>query len=72
MTIKLFQIEVLKDGTKRLQSQMLAGTDTANFIMRTDGVMLFYAKGNDGFGFYPYDKPYVIVGYIKDLKNQVL
>lgn len=70
--IKLLKAGELEDGTVRFQSQLLVGTNTADFIMDTDGVMKNYGKGNKGFDFYPYDEPYEIVLNKRDMFKQSL
>lgn len=70
--IKLFKAGELSDGTQRFQSQLLVGTDTADFVMGTDGVMRFYNNGDKGFGFYEYLKPYEIVSNKSDMVYQEL
>jgi len=70
--IKLFKAGELSDGTQRFQSQLLVGTDTADFVMGTDGVMRFYNNGEAGFGFYEYTEPFEIVSNKSDMMYQEL
>ena len=58
--IKLLKIDELSDGTQRFQSQLLVGTKTADFIMRSDGIMRCYGYGNKGFDYYEYSKAYQV------------
>lgn len=73
--IKLLEIESVKiqgKTTRRFQSQLQVGTDSADFVMREDNVMMFYDYGEKGYGFYPYNKAYEIVDSIEDMKYQPL
>lgn len=68
--IKLLQISD-SDGVIRFQSQLLVGSDTADFIM--DGnVLKHYSYGNRGFNFYETDIPYEIVKNKEDMSYQAL
>lgn len=59
-TIKLLQVGVLQDGTKRFQTQL--HESCTNFIMGKDGVMMHYDyKQPGGYGFYPFTGRYKIV-----------
>ena len=69
--IKLLNIGELPDGTIRLQSQLMVGKDSADFIMQ-DGVLKCYGNGNKGFNFYQYDKPYTIVTDRAEMRIQEL
>jgi hypothetical protein len=69
--IKLYRLDEMEDGTIRLQSQLYIGKDTADFIME-NGVVKFYNKGKNGFGYYEYKEPYIIVDDISMMKNQPL
>ena len=69
--IKLLKIDELPDGTQRLQSQLLVGTNTADFIEK-DGVMKCYGNGKNGFDFYPYEHEYTIVSNKTDMIQQIL
>jgi hypothetical protein len=70
--IKLFKAGELSDGTQRLQSQLLVGTDTADFVMGTDGVLRCWGNGDGGFGFYEYTEPFEIVSNKSDMMYQEL
>ena len=70
--IKLLKLDVLDDGTQRFQSQLMVGRATADFIMRTDGVMRCYGHGNNGMDFYEYNEPYEIVSDKVDMSTQKL
>ena len=59
--IKLLKAGELSDGTQRLQSQLMVGKDTADFVLRTDGILECWGNGVKGFGFYEYKEPYEIV-----------
>ena len=61
MSIKLREIEVLPDGTRRLQSQLYVGRNTADFLLRPGDTMRVYANGPNGFEFVPFDGKYEIV-----------
>lgn len=69
--IKLLNIGSLSDGTIRLQSQLLVGKDSADFIIQ-DGVLKCYGNGDKGFNFYEYKKPYTIVTDISEMRTQEL
>ena len=70
-TIKLLQVGVLQDGTKRFQTQL--HESCTNFIMGKDGVMMHYDyKQPGGYGFYPFTGRYKIVKNKKDLHIQPL
>lgn len=62
----------LSNGTQRFQSQLYVGKDTADFIMRTDGIMRYYGNGKNGFDYYEYKEPYEIVLNKNDMVRQVL
>lgn len=70
--IKLLKVNTMQDGTEKFQSQLYVGTDTCNFIRRTDNIMRNYNNGNKGFDFYEYTKPYIIVDDIKEIERQEL
>lgn len=69
--IKLFSIGILPSGVERLQSQLLIGSDTADFIKEKD-VVKCWGYGRNGFDFYDYKSPYLIVNDINEMKKQVL
>lgn len=69
--IKLYKLDEMEDGTIRLQSQLYIGKDTADFIME-NGVVKFYNKGKNGFGYYEYKEPYIIVDDISIMNRQSL
>lgn len=71
-TIKLLKIDELQDGTQRFQSQLLVGTDTADFVMEKDGVMKCYGNGKNGFNFYEYKGSFEIVLQKSEMKFQTL
>lgn len=70
--IKLLKLSDLEDGTQRFQSQLLVGKDTADFVMGADGIMKCYGRGDKGFNFYPYNKPYEIVSNKAEMVIQAL
>ena len=70
--IKLLHIDTLYCGTKRFQSQLYVGGDSADFIMRKDGIMRNYDRGDKGFDFYEYKEPYQIVSDKKEMIKQVI
>lgn len=70
--IKLLKVDEMQDGTQRFQSQLLVGKDTVDFIMRNDGIMRCYCKGDKGFQFYEYKEPYEIAESKKDMVMQPL
>lgn len=72
MSFKLIKIDELSDGTQRFQSQLLIGTNVADFIMENDGIMKHYDKGDKGFGFYEYKGSYEIVNKLSDMIIQPL
>lgn len=70
--IKLMKVDKLSNGMQRFQSQLYVGKDTADFVMRTDGIMRFYGNGKKGFDYYEYKKPYEIVSSKNDMVKQAL
>jgi hypothetical protein len=70
--IKLLKLDDLGDGTQRFQSQLMVGRATADFIMRSDGVMRCYGHGDNGMDFYEYKEPYQIVSDKADMRTQQL
>lgn len=70
--IKLLKLDVLSDGTQRFQSQLMVGRTTADFLMRTDGVMCCYGRGDNGMDFYEYKEPYHIVLDKLEIRTQKL
>ncbi len=70
--IKLLFLNTLEDGTKRYQSQLYLGKNTADFIMKTDGIMRFFSNGDKGFDFYEFNEPYEIVSDISQMKTQTI
>lgn len=69
--IKLLKINVMENGITRLQSQLMVGRDSADFILEND-VLKAYGHGERGFDFYPTDIPYTIVEDRKDMVCQPL
>jgi hypothetical protein len=69
--IKLFKAGELEDGTLRLQSQLMVGKDSADFIMK-DEVVKCWGNGERGFDFYDYKEPYEIIENKKDMLTQEL
>lgn len=70
--IKLFKIGELSDGTQRFQSQLSIGNDVADAVMGIDGIMKIWRYGDNGVGFYPYEKHYEIVSKKSDMNVQPL
>ena len=70
--IKLLLIDTLGNGTQRFQSQLYIGRNTADFIMRSDGIMRCYGDGDKGMDFYEFKEPYEIVSDISEMKYQKL
>jgi len=70
--IKLLEVEVLKDGTKRLQSQLWVGRDAADFIIDPDGIIKVLTYGAKGENFYPFNGEYEIVASKIDMVSQGL
>jgi hypothetical protein len=70
--IKLFEIEGLKDGTRRFQTQLSVGSNVADFVMGVDLIMKCWRYGDCGTCFYPYDGPYKIVRNKSDMNVQPL
>jgi hypothetical protein len=70
--IKLLKIDELSNGTQRFQSQLYLGKTTADFVMRTDGIMRCYGNGKQGFDYYEYKEPYIIVPSKNDMIRQQL
>lgn len=66
------KVDELYNGTQRFQSQLYVGKDTADFVMRTDGIMRCYGKGKNGFDYYEYKEPYEIVSNKRDMLMQAL
>lgn len=69
--IKLLKLDTMKSGIIRLQSQLLVGKNTADFILE-DGILKNWSHGNKGFGFYVIDIPYEIIHNVKDMVSQEL
>lgn len=72
MSIKLLKIDEMEDGTLRFQSQLYVGGTTADFVMRSDGIMRCWGCGEKGFNFYPYEGEYEIVESKEEMKHQPL
>lgn len=71
--IKLYSIGTMEDGTEKFQSQLCIGKDICDFIRKKeDNIMRVYDRGENGFGFYPYNKPFIIVDNITDMLSQPL
>lgn len=73
-TIKLLKLDdvvIQGETTTRLQSQLYAGRNDADFIIE-NGVLKVYSKGKNGFNFYPTDIPYKIVNNKEELFIQQL
>jgi hypothetical protein len=70
--IKLLKLDDLGDGTQRFQSQLMVGRATADFIIRSDGIMRCYGHGDNGMDFYEYKEPYQIVSDKADMRTQQL
>ena len=69
--IKLLNIGEIDGGTIRLQSQLLVGSDTADFILENNELK-HWENGNKGFNFYKTDIPYEIFTDKKDMVRQRL
>ncbi len=69
--IKLLKIDEMKNGVVRLQSQLLVGTDTADFIIE-NGILKNYGNGEKGFGFYKFNDAYKIVETKEEMRYQEL
>jgi hypothetical protein len=70
--VKLLLLNTLEDGTKRYQSQLYIGKNTADFIMKTDGIMYCFDNGDKGMDFYQFTEPYQIVSDVNEMKTQQL
>lgn len=70
--LKLFEIEGLKDGTRRFQTQLSVGSDVADLVMGTDLIMMSWRYGDDGCHFYPFSGEYEIVKSKSDMNFQAL
>jgi hypothetical protein len=70
--IKLMKVDELSNGTQRFQSQLYVGKDTADFVMRNDGIMRCYGNGKNSFDYYEYKEPYEIVSSKNDMVRQAL
>ena len=68
--IKLFKVNTLDNGVVRLQSQLLVGKDSYDFIIDDDGICKCWGSGNKGFNFYPYAEPYKIIENIEEMRTQ--
>ncbi len=51
------------DGVTRLQSQLITGKDTCDYILE-DGILKNWSKGNKGFDFYPCNEKYEIINRV--------
>lgn len=70
--IKLFKIDELESGVQRFQSQLLVGSDVADFILDIDGVMKVFRNGKKGLAFYEYKEPYQMVEDKLEMRLQLL
>ena len=69
--IKLLYLGIMRDGTIRLQSQMLLGKSVADFIIE-DTVLKIWRYGNHGIDFYPFNDSYMVVANPKEMIIQEL
>jgi hypothetical protein len=70
--IKLFKVEEMKNGTIRLQSQLMLGRDSVDFIIK-DGILKHHGwKPKKGWDFHECNEPYEIVENRKDMLTQQL
>jgi len=69
--LKLLKVNELEDGTIRLQSQLMVGRDSVDFILK-DNVLKCWGNGDKGHNFYEYNKPYEIVSNKSDMVRQCL
>lgn len=69
--IKLLQLNELDNGTIRLQSQLLVGSNTADFILE-NGILKNWGKGANGFDFYQTNISFEIVFNKSDMLAQTL
>jgi len=61
--VKVIELESCKYG-RRFQSQLLLGTNTADFIIEND-IVKHYEEGKKGFDFYPFKGEIEIVEEIQ-------
>lgn len=70
--IKLLEIKGLPDGTRRFQSQLWVGSDSADFIIKSDGIIRAIGYGDRGENFYPFNGEYEIVTNKSDMVRQAI
>jgi len=70
--IKLLEIDATQDGTRRFQTQLSLGKDSADFVMGNDNIIKVWGNGDKGFNFYPFIGDYQIVSDRKEMLNQIL
>ena len=66
--IKLFLVNTMEDGTQRLQSQLQLGRLACDFLLKDDVLKVWGNRGE----FIEYDKPYVVVTDVSEMKRQPL
>lgn len=70
--LKLLEVDTIQDGTIRLQSQLMVGKDSADFILQNNVLKCWGFMPLYGFGFYPSSQPYEIVKTREEMKTQQL
>ena len=69
--IKLLKIDEMEDGTLRLQSQLMVGRDSVDFILK-NGILKNWCYLSGGVGFHKTNIPYEIINSKKDMVRQSL
>ena len=69
--IKLLKVDEMEDGTLRLQSQLMVGRDSVDFILK-DGILKNWCYLSGGVGFHETDISYEIVNSKKNIIKQLL
>lgn len=69
--IKLLKVDEIKNGTIRLQSQLMAGRDSVDFIIE-DGILKNWGHKDGNLGFHKTDVEYEIVESKKEMMYQPL
>lgn len=70
--IKLLKVEETEDGTLRLQSQLMVGRDSVDFILKDGTLKNWCYNKKGGVGFHETDIPYEIINNVKDMNTQQL
>lgn len=70
--IKLFLVGTMDDGTMRLQSQLMVGRCSVDFLIKDGRLFNWFFKPLNGVGFHEIDIPYVVITNKEEMKEQEL